>query len=122
VLSATIDSTTPVVVELQTEQQSFLNDSVDLKKLQKELKKVSKAAIEVMVKILENDKSSDEMKMKAAMKLLDLEIEVAKVISADQLQRLVADIKLIRGPKQLVPVGEDKNRPLVDFHTVRSIE
>ena len=114
-------SMTPVVVDLQTENQSFLIDGVDLKKLQREVRKQSKSAIDALVSLLEESKD-ENIKFRAASKLLDLEVEIAKTISQDSMQRLIAEIKLVRGPKKLIDLGDDKSRPLVDFTNIRSID
>jgi len=113
-----------VVVVTQEENPSFLTDNIDLKKLHKELSKVSKEAIDVLLACL---KSQDErLRMSAATKLLEFQVTVSKEINTDQMQRLIAEIKLNHGPKgRLTPLDgeeEEKPRPIVDFSNIRSIE
>lgn len=112
-----------VVVALQVKKHSFLDEEVQLKKLSKELSKSSKEAIDVLVEMLHGE--DKRLKMQAAIKLLDLEVEVKKVISADQMQRMIAEIKLSSGGGSKTLELEDserKNRPIVDFSNIRSIE
>lgn len=101
---------------------SFLTDEVQLKKLSKELGKATKEAIDVLLAML---KSKDEkIQMQAAIKLLEFDIDVKKAISQDQMQRLIAEIKLARqGNQKQIPVGGDGggNKPIVDFHTIREV-
>ena len=114
-------STTSVVVVMQEEAQSFLTNSVDLKKLHTDIKRHSKAAIDALVSML--DSTDPKIKLTAATKLLEFQVSVAKELSSDQMQRLIAEVKLVKSPKSnLVPVEDQKARPLVDFTTIRSVE
>jgi HEAT repeat protein len=113
--------TVTAVVKEQT--TSFLSDELQLKALAKALSKLNKETINVLEDLL---KSKDErVRMQVAFKLLDLEVDVKKVISQDQMQRLIAEIKLNQASttKQLTAEQEDKNknRPIVDFTTIRTI-
>ena len=114
-------STTSVVVVMQEEAPSFLTNSVDLKKLHTDIKRHTKAAIEALVSML--DSTDQKIKLTAATKLLEFQVAVAKELSSDQMQRLIAEVKLVKNPKSnLVPVEDHKSRPLVDFTTIRSVE
>jgi hypothetical protein len=53
---------------------------------------------------------------------MEYEILVAKEINSDAVQRLIAEIKLNRGPKTAALGSSQENRPLVDFSTVRDVE
>jgi hypothetical protein len=126
-MSDETSSSNSVVVTLEEENPSFLNGGVDLKKLQKDLARHSKAAIEVLVAELQH-KTSAEIRIRAATKLLEFQVQVAKEINADQVQRMIAEIKLNRNPQnKLIPVkdsedGEEKNKPIVDFSNIREVE
>lgn len=116
------NSTNPVTVNAVVIEQntSFLTDEVQLKALAKSLSKLNKETLNVLEDLL---KSKDErVRMQVAFKLLDLEVEVKKAISHDQMQRLIAEIKLNNGSttKQLTAEQENK-RPLVDFSTIQQI-
>jgi hypothetical protein len=116
-------STVSLVVETQPELPSFLDDKIDLKRLAREISKTTSAAVEALMKLLES--KDERVRLQAATKLVDLQVQVAKEISADQMQRLIAEIKLVRAPQQkLIPVeGDGKpKRPMVDFSTIRQIE
>ncbi len=108
------------MAEYVPKQESFLATTVDLKRLLSAVSKQQRAAIETLVDLL---KSKDEtIKLKAASKLLEIQVEVAKVISEDQMKRLIAELKVnTDSPKGLV-ANDEAGRPLVDFHTVRAVE
>jgi HEAT repeat protein len=111
-----------VTAVMQHPTQSFLDDKIDLKKLSKDLSKASKEAVEVLLKLLES--KDERVRMTAATKLLEFDIDVKKIVSQDQMQRLIAELKLNRAANvKTIGVDEDeKQRPLVDFYTVREVE
>lgn len=116
-------STVNLVVETQPPIPSFLDDKLDLKALAKKITGATGDAVDALVKLLES--KDERVRLQAATKLVEFQVQVAKEISADQMQRLIAEIKLVRGPVQkLIPAeGENKpKRPLVDFATIRTIE
>lgn len=108
------------VVEYVPEEVSFLKGGVDLKKLLRGLHKHQQAAIDALVKIITTSKDEQNV-LRAASKLLELNIAVAKEINDDQLKRLVAEIKMNQASKNLVPLDADDNRPLVDFNEIRQV-
>lgn len=111
------------VTVLSEVNQSFLSDSIssDLKSLLLALKRASKGAVEVLVKIMENDKIDPKVQVAAAKAILDSQVEVASKITADQIQRLIAEIKLNRGVKNAKQLGEDNNTPVVNFTDIREV-
>jgi hypothetical protein len=112
-----------ITAVMQEQNTSFLLDEVQLKKLAKEISKTTKPAIEVLIKLLES--KDEKIQMQAATKLLDLEVEIKRLISQDQMQRLIAEIKLNRGVAntKLLKASEEetKKRPMVDFATIRQV-
>lgn len=111
-----------VTVALQEKKQSFLADEVQLKQMGKSLSKASKTAIDVLVQML--DSQDEKTRMTAAIKLVEFDIDVKKAISADQMQRLIAEVKLngSGGSKTLeIEEAERKKRPIVDFSNIRAI-
>lgn len=111
-----------LLVVTQQEAPSFLNDEIQLKDLLKRITKISKEAIDVLVDSL---KSQDEkIRFNAASKILEFQVQIAKEINTDKLQRLMAEYRIKGAPAgKLVPVEDDKPvRPVVDFTTIRSIE
>lgn len=114
-------STVSLVVETQPDLPSFLDDKIDLKKLAREISKATSTAVDVLMKLL--DSKDERVRLEAAKKLVEFQVQIAKEISADQMQRLIAEIKLVRAPTQkLVPADEGKKRPLVDFSTIREVK
>jgi len=109
-------------VDLVREQTpSFLADSVDLKATARLLKAASKPAVDALLACLES--SDERIKLSAASKLLEYGVDVAKAVSQDQLQRLVAEIKLKHNPtNRLIEDNKPTNTVLVDFSTIREID
>lgn len=112
-----------ITAVVQERNQSFLDDEIKLKKLDRELSKASKEAIDVLVSLLSS--TDERVRMTAATKLIEYDIDVKKAISQDQMQRLIAEIKLNSGAttKQLTAEGEQgqKKRPVVDFSTIKQV-
>lgn len=118
---------TVMVVETQTVLPSFLDDKLDLKKVARDISKASSKAVEVLLKLLES--KDEKVRLTAATKLVEFQVQIAKEVSNDQLQRLVAEIKLVRGAgrtKNLVPLQDGGKRenttPVIDFSRVLEIE
>ena len=112
-----------LVVATQEEALTFLDQSVDLKTVARKLTQASSKAVEVLLKLLEETKD-ERVKLQAATKLLEFHVSVQKEISHDQMQRLIAEIKLARGGKTKLIDADNpggKKRPVVDFTTVRQI-
>ena len=111
----------PLVVALQVKKPSFLDDEVQLKKLSRHLSRSSSDAVDVLVKLLEN--ADDKIKMQAAVKLLEFDLETKKSIAADQLQRMIADIKIGNSgrSKELELEDDRRSRPVVDFTSIREL-
>lgn len=120
-MSEQTDSTV-VVVELKEEKQSFLTGSLDLKRLLREVSRQSKPAVDALVLLLAS--KDEKIRLTAAIKLLELQVSVAKEINTDQIQRLIAELKYNpTGKKNLVAVDDDdSDKPLVDFHNIQKIE
>lgn len=114
-------STVSLVVETKPDVPSFLDDKIDLKKLAREISKASGTAVEVLMKLLES--KDERVKLAAASKLVEFQVQIAKEISHDQMQRLIAEIRLVRqNSKRLVDANEGPKRPIVDFATIREIK
>lgn len=111
-------------VQVVLPEESFLSGGLDLKKLLRDLSKHGRTAIDKLVKLMEND--DPKVALAAAKTLLEMQTTVAKDMNTDQLQRLIAQVKLGRGTKTLVPVGEkddeENDRPVVDFTTIRQVK
>lgn len=106
-----------------TKEQSFLDDKLKLDKLLRSLDKASKAAVAALESALTS--TDEKIRVAAADKLLAFYVATAKEVNNDQIQRLIAELKLNGGRgKRLVelPNGDTKpNRPLVDFQTIREV-
>lgn len=113
------------VAVVTVKEQSFLdNDGLKQKlgPLLKSLKTASKAAIEVLEKALESP--DEKVRVSAAEKLLQFYMQTAKEINNDQVQRLIAELKLHPNRKPMTPVGNSPSgapKPIVDFSTIRDV-
>jgi hypothetical protein len=123
VLSEQTPSTDSVAVVLQEENQSFLTDSLDLKKLLRDVSKHSKVAIDKLVDLLKCD--DPRTQLAAAKTLLEMQVQLTKDMNTDKLQRMIAQLKL-GGTRKLVAVSQDDDdekdsRPVVDFATIKQM-
>lgn len=111
------NSSAILVVETKPDLPSFLDEKIDLKKLARDISKATSKGVEVLVSLL--DSKDERVRLAAATKLVEFQVQIAKEISSDQLQRLIAEIKMVRQPQQkLVPL-DGPQRPVVDFTTIR---
>lgn len=108
------------VIEVDT--PSFLTNGIDLKRLLRDVSKQTRAAIDALTGLLSSN--DEKIRLGAAKALLDLQVTVAKEISVDQMQRLIAEVKLNAGSRRLLGSGEDEDtsRPLVDFTTIQKVD
>ena len=116
------DKVGSVVVALQVKKLTFLDEEILLKKLSKEFSKSSKDAIEVLVKMLSSP--DDKMRMQAAIRLLEFDVDIKRAISQEQMQRMIAEIKINGGGSKTLELeaASVKSRPVVDFSNIRNIE
>lgn len=120
------------VAVVTTKEQSFLDDSLKkaLSPILKALRPASTKAVKVLEDILDDEKADVKLKASAAEKLLSFYMQTIKDINSDQVQRLIAELKLGPKGKMLIPVGQTpaqgeeptpgKRKPIVDFTTIRS--
>lgn len=107
---------------LVAQNHSFLLDGIDLKDLQSRLKRCSKQAVDLLVKTLEDDKIDLKTRLDCAKVLLNFQVTVAKEISADQMGRLIAEIKVVQnGNAGTIGTDEKPKPPRLDFDTVQTV-
>lgn len=118
-MSDKADSTTSVVV-VQEESTSFTGKGMglDLKKLLRDLTKHGTAAIEKLVALMGSE--DHKVALTAAKTLLEMQVQVAKDMNTDQLQRLIAQVKLGATKRLVNAKGEedDDGKPIVDFTNI----
>jgi hypothetical protein len=109
-----------------TREESFLTDKLKLDKLLRSLATASKKAVEALETALNSQ--DEKVRVAAADKLLAFYVSTAKEVNNDQIQRLIAELKLNGGRgKRLIPLehgGEGQSgrpRPVVDFETIRDV-
>lgn len=98
------------------EQPTFLKKNHELSKTLKLLQSCTKDAITVLQKGLESE--DQKIATTCAKDLLGFEVQIAKMISDDQLQRQVAETRY-SGKTTNLTTSEDDNIPRLDFNTVR---
>lgn len=123
--STATSSAGSVAVVLQEENPSFLVGGLDLKKLLRDLAKHSGKAIERLVILMSSQ--DEKVALTAAKTILEMQTQVAKDMNTDQLQRLIAQVKLnLGGGKRLIPMKgedeEDSGKPVVDFTTIQAVK
>jgi hypothetical protein len=118
-----------LVVQVKEENPSFLKDKIQLDKLLKSINKEALSALKNLVQIMETT-GDEKLKAECANNILKHAVAINKEVNADQMQRLIAEIKLNRSPQnKLIPLNDEDevstgkgNRPVVDFSTVRSLD
>lgn len=115
-------SVTATVVTVK--EESFLDNRLELDALLRKLKTASNKAVQALEAALASP--DEKIRVAAADKLLAFYVQTAKDVNADQIQRLIAELKLNGGRgKRLIPLEQGgeagKPRPIVDFTTVREV-
>jgi oligoendopeptidase F len=99
-----------------TKQQAIFKKDHELKKLVSSLKKISKKAIETLEKGL--DSQDERVRMIAAEKLLKFYVDTANEVNADELKRLLLEVKA----SGLIGAGStaqnDDDIPALDFDNI----
>lgn len=99
-----------------TKQQAIFKKDHELKKLVSSLKKISKKAIETLERGL--DSEDERVRMLAAEKLLKFYVDVSNEVNADELKRLLLEVKA----NGLIGAGstaqEDDDSPALDFDNI----
>jgi hypothetical protein len=99
-----------------TKQQAIFKKDHELKKLVSSLKKISKKAIETLERGL--DSEDERVRMLAAEKLLKFYVDTSNEINADELKRLLLEVKA----SGLIGAGstarEDDDTPALDFENI----
>lgn len=96
----------------------------ELKKLIKEANKASIKALDALIQIMENTED-DKLKAQCAKDIIQMTVALNKEVNTDQMQRLIAEIRLNRGPQgKLVQLEDGEDKPLppkVDFNTIKIV-
>jgi hypothetical protein len=98
-----------------TKEQPVFKKTHELARLVRDLKKISKRAIEVLEKGL--DSQDERVRMLAAEKLLKFYTDSAKDVNEDELKRLLLEVKL-RGTAGAGSTVEDDDTPALDFDNI----
>jgi hypothetical protein len=102
--------------EFEPESITFIRKTGELNKLLKRVDRISPEAIALLEKTM-NDESKDlKLRIACANDLISYNIDIAKIVNNDALQRMIAQIKIAPGggSKNL----ENKSVPKIDFDTV----
>jgi hypothetical protein len=116
------------ITTVKVKEKSFIRDKGELSNLLKFLSKVSASAVEILVDAMNaKDGVDQKTKIACAEKLLDFQIACAKQVNDDNMQRMIAEIKLNRTPLannlSAIEFDEEKrrNRPVVDFSQIQDV-
>lgn len=120
------DQNGPRPVVVKDKPMTFIKDNNELTKLLKRLEKATTKAVDVIEDIMESSKD-EKVRMQAATKLLEFQVATSKEINTQNMQNMIAEIKLNRDAGGLRGIGygdasESSNVPLVDFGTIKTID
>lgn len=96
-------------------QQSLFKSTHDLKKLLTGLKKISEEALAVLVAGLHSE--DEKLRLQAAQQILKFQVDVAKEINQDSINRLILQVKTegLIGHGSTVP---EDSTPKLDFDNI----
>lgn len=98
-----------------TKEQPVFKKVHELTKFLKDLKKISKKAIETLERGL--DSEDERVRMIAAEKLLKFYTDTANEVNADELKRLLLEVKL-KGLTGAGSTADDDSTPALDFDNI----
>lgn len=113
-------------LQIETVPVKFTRRKGELTKIQKQLAKISPEMIDFLVKQVQDEGLDPKVRQAAAIKLIEYDIRVAQLTNADNMTRMLADIKYadkLLGGKTTDDEGEGKpKKPLVDFDNILTVE
>jgi hypothetical protein len=112
---------------VKVKSASFLRNKGELSALLKSLSRVSEEAVAILVAAMSATEGVDQKtRIACAEKLIDFQISCAKQVNDDNMQRMIAEIKLNKQPLDgnltTIEYEERNNRPIVDFSNIQEID
>ena len=113
-------------LQIETVPVKFTTRKGAFSKLRRQLAKVSPESIELLIAQVRDTTLDPKVRQTAAAKLIEYDIRIAQLDNADQMTRMLADIKYedkLLGGKTSDDDGEGKaKKPLVDFDNILTVE
>lgn len=94
---------------------SFIRKSGELSKLLRRSDRVAVDALKFLEDTMNDEKADLKLRVACAKEIVGINIDTAKIVNQDNLQRMVAQLKLNPGQGNLV---EKDSTPVLDFDTV----
>lgn len=110
---------------IETVPATFTRRKGELTKIHKELAKASPDMIKFLLDQVKDVRLDPKVRQAAAIKLISFDIEVSKIINADNMTRMLADIKYadkLLGGKTSEDGDNKPGRPMVDFDNIMDVE
>jgi len=113
---------TEEVVVVKETTPSFIRRTGELTKTQKRLSKLSESMIDFLLSKVEDEGVDLKLRMQYADKLLSYHVDVSKLVNQDNLQRMVAEIKIAgKLPLSGDASGNKTTQPVIDFDNIISV-
>ena len=111
------------ILKLVEDVPSFIKKKHELEDVHKQIHKGSKEAVILLTSAMNNELLPIEMRLKCAKDLIQFDMSMADQISKDNMNRLIAEIKVNpNGPARSLSVADDgPQTPVLDFSTIREI-
>lgn len=122
-------SSTEITVITKEELPSFIKKKHELQKVLDSISKGSSAAVKLLLDTITDEKVDIKLRVQCAKDLLTFHTSIADQISKDQMNRLIAEIKIAnKGVTPSLTVGgkdddeDDSTTPVLDFTTIREVD
>jgi hypothetical protein len=112
----------PIVIRTKQETPTFIKKKHELAGVLKRISEGSKKAVALLIDTVENDAVDLKLRVECAKSLITFETSITEQISKDNMNRLIAEIKLQPGgANPQLTTEEDETYPVLDFHNVREV-
>lgn len=101
---------------------TFLKKKHELEDVHKQIHKGSKEAVSLITAVMNDILMPLEIRLKCAKDLLQFDMSMADQISKDNMNRLIAEIKVNpNSPAKNLSLDDGPKTPVLDFSTIREI-
>lgn len=123
ILRKNIMAENQIVLKTKEEElPSFIKKKHELDAVIKKLEAGSKEAAELLINIANDEKADLKLRKDCAVEILTTLAKMTEQRSKDQMNRMIAEIKIRPGgASKTLKLEEDKQYPVLDFNTVREI-
>lgn len=109
-------------ITLQTKEiPTFVKKKHELDKLLKSIEKVSPEAVKLLTDTMNNEKIELKVRIDCAKTIIELNKSLAQQISADEMARLIAEVKLGSGTSKTLTLEDKPKAPALNFEDIREV-